>query len=340
MYNCNNCSLSFVNKVQLKEHVRNNHQSSVLVSFNGLSKFVERSSNNCFHCPKCNLDFKNPQSIRRHASCFFDSSTHTSMSMSQVPDDPSSEEVILEADPTLPETMGMPDSGPFTVATIPQTLARLYLAYDQQNRIMVCTKCSTVLNVNYVEHTRKVHSRVVSPSLVEFIQSNLPISTFQINLAFPISAIPQLPIVEGFQCPTCKWCCTNKKSMTEHYKSHANNSYIKLCLQSISKGCCLTFFPVVPPPSLEPPVSDYTDVTSIVEAVSTVARAPALVPENDKTRNMLYTTAGWFTNEAEFQDLKELDIHSYFECPVEFTESKTSLKSTLKISFKVWVTGM
>ena len=115
--------------------------------------------------------------------------------------------------------------------------------------------------------------------------------------------------------------------MGEHYsKVHANNSYVQLSLQSISRGCCSTFFPVFSTPRPAVTEENFPDVSRIIEAVSAVARTPSLVPENDKTRNILYTTAGWFTEESEFDVLKELDIHSYFECPAMFAQSQSSME--------------
>ena len=240
----------------------------------------------------------------------------------EIPESESSESEILGNDTTQPETLEIVESGQYTSARLEDSLSRIFLAYDSVNKLLVCTKCPILLNDNFVEHAMKIHGKVPHPELIEAIRTCLPISEFQVTLGFPIPAIPHLPIVQGFQCLSCQWCCAKKKSMTEHYKTHANNSYVELSLQSTSRGCCITFFPVVPPLSMPQIEETSFEVSRIVDAVSAVARAPSLIPENDKTRNILYTMAGWFTNETEFDNLKTLDIHSYFECPVEFTESK------------------
>ena len=250
MINCNYCSLGFINKAQLKNHVRNNHQSSVVLSFNGQSKSINRGSNNFFHCPKCNQDYKNPRSIYRHAACFFDSSALAYQDTVEIPESESSESEILGNDTTQPETLEIVESGQYTSARLEDSLSRIFLAYDSVNKLLVCTKCPILLNDNFVDHAMKIHGKVPHPELGEAIRTCLPISEFQVTLGFPIPAIPHLPIVQGFQCPSCQWCCAKKKSMTEHYKTHANNSYVQLSLQSISRGCCITFFPVVPPVSM------------------------------------------------------------------------------------------
>ena len=331
---CSVCSLGFINKAQLKYHVRNNHQSSVVVSYNGHSRCIERGSDNEFKCPNCPLASKDPRTMYRHATCILSSNFSTVVTPFEESANPSHDDDTFRFENHAAEILKTNDSGPISITAINQCLSELSLVYDPQNRLIVCTKCPTVLNENFAEHSRKVHSLVIGESFLEKIRSNLSISSFDVSLAFPIPAIPNLPIVFGFQCPTCKWCCNNRKSMAEHYKSHPNNSYVQRSLQSYSRGCCLTLFPVLPPASPEYFDNANVEVSRIVETVSSIVRAPALVPENDRTRNILYTMAGWFTDETEFEDLKELDIHTYFDCPAVFTESSTKLEEYFDNSLK------
>lgn len=295
-FSCSICSLSFVNKAKLKYHVRCYHQASVTISLNSQSKVVERSNDEQFHCLKCNKSSRDPRSIYRHTACFFNVPSHTPTSAPAISDSSSTEEEILESDPAPLEVAELSLSRPLSIVTINEYLLGFRLAYDPMNEVMICTQCCIILNDDYVEHARKIHSKVVHQELVQFISSHCPVSNFQVNPAFPIPALPYLPIVQGFQCPSCKWCCTLRRTMGEHYsKVHANNSYVQLSLQSISRGCCSTFFPVFSTPRPAVTEENFPDVSRIIEAVSAVARTPSLVPENDKTRNILYTTAGWFT---------------------------------------------
>ena len=327
MINCNYCSLSFLNKAQLKNHVRSNHQSSVVVSFNGQSKSVNRESNNLFHCPRCNQDYKNPRSIHRHAACFFDQSPVVPSSALEFCDQSPSDDAILTNFDTPQDEPSIDNPVLDSISAIDEYLSRRYLAYDSNNKVMICTQCRTILNDNYVDHARVHHSKIVEQALVDTIENFLPTSLFQTTLDFPIPALPFVQVLTGYQCPTCHWCCTLKRSMAEHYsKSHPNNSYVNVNLQSISRGCCLKFFPVVPPVREDTNSIDHEEVARIVESVSSLARAPSLLPENDKTRNILFTKTGWFTDEQEFEDLRQLDIHSYFECPGIFDQWKINVE--------------
>ena len=323
---CSVCSLTFVNKGRLDYHFRCHHQVSVTIAMNGQSRTIQRSSDEEFHCLKCLKSSRDPRLMFRHAKCFLDESSSNTVNTVPIPESSSAEEEVIGNEPALAGNLELSQHETDPIAAIHERLSRCFLAYDSSNKLMVCTKCPMVLGENFLEHSRTMHSKIVNPDLAEKISTYLPILSFQITLDFPIPAIPYLSIVQGFQCPTCHWCCANKKSMTEHYKSHSNNAYLQLSVQSVSRGCCLTFFPVVTPESPDSGETVHVEVQRIIEAVSSVARVPSLMPENDKTRNILYTTAGWFTDEMEFEDLKILDIHSYFECPVLFEKYRPAVE--------------
>ena len=72
-------------------------------------------------------------------------------------------------------------------------------------------------------------------------------------------------------------------------------------------------------------MSPAVDITRLVEAVSAVARAPPLIPEDDKTRNIFYTKVGWFTKPDEFEELLDMEIHGFFDCPTILLDYKDSI---------------
>src|SRR5215471_16343805 len=66
LFICTTCNGIFRNQVSLNNHVKCNHQQSVMVKFrNGNVVKIKRSDDNAFKC-KCGKSFQYPDSLRRH----------------------------------------------------------------------------------------------------------------------------------------------------------------------------------------------------------------------------------------------------------------------------------
>ena len=218
MYPCKNCQLSFANQTALKNHARCFHQKSKVISFNGNSMSIERSSDGFFWCLKCSKSSCDPRFVSSHAKCFFEDATQTSADSDDVlvadvsNSNPSELTNVLSF---LPEVSGSFEGEISTCNLSLESvdLALYNLHYETSRKIFICTLCPCTLHLNIAKHLKRHHGITMSVAVESKLLETFDIEEFIPDCTVKASPLPFLPIVDGFQCNDCFYCCCIKKNM-------------------------------------------------------------------------------------------------------------------------------
>jgi late competence protein required for DNA uptake (superfamily II DNA/RNA helicase) len=182
-------------------------------------------------------------------------------------------------------------------------LLRNNLRFDASSDLLFCTVpgCAQAITGNAKKHAYRKHRMTVNVAdaavLDEF--TALPCKYYELQ-AKPYPAIICLPVLDGFQCSVCYYCCTSKPSMLNHFSNqqHSENRMIPVKAQTLGRGNGSQYFAVVEVDVFSVPsiVSGRGNPDSQAIEFALTSIASNTLEAIEPNENLFYKVMNWYQN--------------------------------------------
>ena len=234
-HDCRQCDEVFQTSGGLTNHIRKVHQQSVVVTYPDGTKSTIKKTDLYFHCCNCYQQFRNPQTMQKHAKyCDISSNSNPVTSIPVVP----------------PPSVDPSQTAPPSTSSC---LLGDQIYFDEQTRLSVCKYCKTILATkdSIKFHLAKYHGIDNFDFLVGLShpvdKSDDKISQFFTKIGWNdgFDPIPHGIIFDGFECTTCHYCVKTEKRIKTHLKKSLDcDSSIPVKIQKIKFFFSSTYFRV------------------------------------------------------------------------------------------------
>jgi hypothetical protein len=184
---------------------------------------------------------------------------------------------------------------------VSQLLLRFGLAFDAQTKLVFCNDqlCQRYLNSSPFSHMAEFHQISVDKTtrdlIQEYLSQNSSVYTTSGQEALP--PVPNVTILDGFECVACLYYCRTKGTMDWHRKKakHSPKSYRACKVQTLSVGNSKKYFKVLDPgnhidEARSVPL-DLDDAALVSSALQTTRRPP----KDLRNENLFYEVQKWYT---------------------------------------------